>query len=1249
MAKPTRQRQLKTKVPILEAADLAQLTPPEAGRNLEDLPPEELQVVEDKINDLQNFVFSNFKAQNIEEELFQQPVTVGPPPSEPPKNLAEDLSDKPIREPPPSTPAKPAKPKENIYKKRLAELKAVQPYLLGRQSAQQLENTLEIYRGHFAQHMLSDSAWGLVFAALGPVGALLRETQHKKIAWQYAWSKNLLNPQAIFFYLNTLPEQKVFKFITHPVKKTIGLLAKSQNPLFSAHHYQDFLWNKNERIWETHTETIYGFTPFLAFSKPAGKLADYIDDRLLGVKWLTDKQGRRLKRIDDSRQINQRLTNALKAYEKAKKDGRPSLKNAQRNIFQALMTLDDGGGFFTGFLKNTLRHPLKRASKNLREAKLLLLLGFILWDITLGLIINAARYLAVQVISRIPALARIRAKVNQFFTSRRWLNTLNMGRQTLAAQARALISLSTFSGGFLSAQLMAPLGTQAMYAGGFLGGVLGWQYQALLNMANNPTLMEFAHYPHARAIRALGRLGAPGPMLRTAYWLKQNPWFRVPLKGAFLGQLIAPFLEEFAGINPATTIWGSTAINYFWASRKFWLQKILAKPFGKLAVKFGLPPKLVKSFFQSPGKIFFKTLYESGLAWPFKKFLWSWNLNWPIQTINKFLARPLVQKFFKNMLANPGFFLGFELISILHAAGLPWLAAIPLGPLIGGFVWNVGAFILETITGVSKATLAPLGWLGFTIGWAGEIASTVFGFALPSWWSVSGLTMALPLSWALVYGLGQLLSLGGFAGFGLLGFGLTAAMESMLAGGLLGVAGVLLPPLAVIGAVIVIAGLIIFFTAATVASTWVPFSGAPTSSSCLQLQLEANKTALALNESAEVCANLTIIPNPLLLSKAKIQCAAQIHPSIFELKNNKDQSAVTASRQFPGQSPFSLIPARDATEVLDKNNRYRIFEFPVIEGMPGYGGFVFNDLLNIELSVLGFDDASGNHISGQPLRALMSQFPAFASQVRNSVTYIDDIQNHPSPATAKSYLLSESETQLAFTKDQQSESQELIKDLKSLQNRVNSGESPAEIVDDLENLLKQVNLLIALPSEPDFYYQSQYAEAQAFKDACSEIHTYNYEIDSCEQHYQKLISIYQSWTNTFQQVPYGIEELIFFISQSDTNKLLSKFSEIIIAVEEFNQTLPNIISGLEFAIKEIEDIDLDNLYAFLDKKFYYLPGGTVYKMCFTVTLIHDNYFPDPSIPFQSLAFECTAASTGATDLSPRPDCLIINNVSFNKP
>jgi len=757
-------------------------------------------------------------------------------------------------------------------------------------------------------------------------------------------------------------------------------------------------------------------------------------------------------------------------------------------------------------------------------------------------------------------------------------------------------------------------------------------------MANNPILMEFARYPQARAIRALGRLGAPGPMLRTAYWFQQNPWFRIPLKGAFLGQLVAPFFEELYGINPATTFWSSTAINYFWASRKFWLQKVLAKPFGRLAVKFGLPPKLVKSFFQSPGKVFFKTLYESGLVWPVKKFLWGWRLNVPIQAINKFLARPLVQKFLKNMLANPGFFMGFELISLLHAAGLPWLAAIPLGPIAGGLAWNIGAFVLETITGVSKATLNPLGWAGFTIGWLGEMASSLFGFSLPSWWSITGLTLAVPFSWALVYGFGQLLALAGFYSIpGLIGFGIVTAMEGLLATGLVGVVSATMAALAVPLAIVFVAGFALFISGVLTASTWVPFTTGGAPSECLQLQVEANQSTFTPNPSVDVCATLTIIPNPLLLKEARIQCVSRLNPRVWELKNSGTQNAVSASRQLPGQSLIPLIPTDNQSYVLQTNNRYSVTDFPYF-----YGAGAHNELLPIDLSVLGNDAPDGTHISGMPLSVLMGLFPTLASQTQDFTAYLDLIQNHPDPATAKGYLIDEQKAQIDLVKDQQSEIKDLIKDLNNIQDQLNKGKTPAEVISDLQELLKQVNLLITPSTETEFYYQSELAKAQADLDACSEDYPTELEISSCEQHYQNLISTYESWPTVFQEIPGQIEELIDLAGQPDTSEFFSELTKTITSIEEFYQTLPNIIKGLEFVLEKIKDIDLSNILAFLDKKFYYLPGGTVYKICYTATLIQASGSHTASFPF-----ECFAASDAATDFSPPPSCNLLNSASLN--
>src|SRR3989344_9625066 len=76
--------------------------------------------------------------------------------------------------------------------------------------------SLKLYRAGLLNFQLHQATNLFLFTLLGPAGDLMKQMEHKKIAFEMAWMKNPLNAMSIYYYMKTLPETSAFEFLALP-------------------------------------------------------------------------------------------------------------------------------------------------------------------------------------------------------------------------------------------------------------------------------------------------------------------------------------------------------------------------------------------------------------------------------------------------------------------------------------------------------------------------------------------------------------------------------------------------------------------------------------------------------------------------------------------------------------------------------------------------------------------------------------------------------------------------------------------------------------------------------------------------------------------------------------------------------------------------------------------------------------------------------------------------------------------------
>jgi len=930
---------------------------------------------------------------------------------------------------------------------------------------------LKLYRAGLLNFQLHQATNLFLFTLLGPAGDLMKQMEHKKIAFEMAWMKNPLNAMSIYYYMKTLPETSAFEFLALPTRGVMAVLSKGGAPLLSRITYAGY---NGENV----TKAV--FPPILAASQASHSAADFLD-KLSGR---TD---------EDTRQLNYRLNQLFKNRQEAvKKNDKKTLGQIDGQL-TGLLAKHDTPGFrniFGKFFRNTAKR-LRDTDKDPFSFAAQLLAGFLI-DLTLGLAINTVGLGLTSLLDYIPGVKILRAKVLEFFTSNRWLNAYRVGGTTASQFARGVFSPTTVSAGYLGYQLGSALFPNAVFTSWFglpvnaagagfagLGTGVGAFYNTAARIARlgnyvhpkfgptpvawtkeyldlirgvkseamlleSKTLMESPYtrqfgqqlkqaslelrQTELQAIRRGYVPGLkPGPINRLANFLYNNWWLRVPFNGLAIGSLLSPLFQEFFGWSPFRTTATFAAADYLWQVKgnlfKLLVEKLTQRQWNILGKTFSSPHWRYLSL-KNPSSVFsrfyqnviYRTWLRIAYGAPEGVIRAGSERAWfrIAQDVTRFLKNSWarISPYFQNFF-NPGFFAGFGLIQPLIAAGVPAPLAWIAGPLAGSASFLLFYKALQSTLKLPFAQANYIAWAGFFIGTISQFVLGLFGVALPSWY-VFAWTIGLPLLSALIPSIGAFLgSLGAFVGQAVLS-GINFVLAGLGAGAI--TMAVLSTALAVasVVAVTVIAGFIIF------SSFWSAQQELATGpvSACFNLDTEA-PTSLTASESARLCPQF-VVTNDQIIQYSYIMFEAFVDPQLVEI----DRNSVAASRQTPTDP--SLIPLKlrpNPTFVQSKSAPTLENDEYYVAGWPEFNlaGFIWNTL----------DVALSAPEGPKPL----TELPGVATQITQYyVGILVRIATAADPEQEKQAIIDELEAQLEATDDEAVKNQlkqdiEAIKDI----------------------------------------------------------------------------------------------------------------------------------------------------------------------------------------------------------------------------
>jgi len=469
--------------------------------------------------------------------------------------------------------------------------------------AQHLWDYLSLYRGQIVSHILSEASWELIFSALGPIGNTMRYAYHKDISWKQAWLQNPLNPNAYYYYFQSLPTRKAFEVLQYPMKAGYAILAHGGAPLIKKIYYQQDISGKTG--WHKQTKSQYVFTPTWTASLVGHKLADNLD-KLSGFPTDTfrpsDRQPSPWEKYVDTKNTN--IKSAQKKIQLAKnkfkwglddaarKKAQLELKKANKNL-QSILNHYDGS-----YLQAIFRKGLSNTARRLRQTQrdplsyLLALAGGTIWDLAATILIRPITAALNKAINYIPGLSNLKAATAEFFTSNRWLSSARIAGITTSSFVKGTVSPFTVSSAYLGTQYAATLADFIGQITGNLGlasaiklplqitlgatwGGVGAFYNISLQMATNPrykaTLVNWLtgyqkHYsilnnPKAtlaqknlarawikdnfiRGLKSGPFTSKPGPFTKFAGFLNKNWLLRLPLNGFAARHFIQNYLPD---------------------------------------------------------------------------------------------------------------------------------------------------------------------------------------------------------------------------------------------------------------------------------------------------------------------------------------------------------------------------------------------------------------------------------------------------------------------------------------------------------------------------------------------------------------------------------------------------------------------------------------------------------------------------------------------------------------------------------
>lgn len=1123
---------------------------------------------------------------------------------------------------------------------------------------------LGMYKGGLAGFYLSQGAHELIYSALGPIGEVLTGLHQKDLRWKMAWMKNPLNPNALYYYLNILPEEKAFKLLYVPAKATWAILAKGGAPLITKATYRE-----TGRHGYGQVKTGYFFTPTLKLAQGANILADGLD-KLTGIP--TNDNFFRLDLSQPSpfdQYINKKthdFADAIKELKKAKIMGQPSRIFGANQKIKNLLRQYDGN-----FVKQWFKPGLSNLSRRLRQhhkdpvSYLLALVGGAIFDVLVGIGVNLAKTIATRALGWIPGFNTLRATLAEFFTSDRYLNTARIGGTTGQAFVKGVFSPTTLASGYVGYRV-GSLITPNLYfnlygvpinVGGaiaapiFAGGGAFYNTARIMSFTEIPLwTREYQVYKAAQTWRLDegGTWGEqmikdkylkgfkPGPFSRFASWLYEHPFARLPINGFVIGDLLSPLIQARFGWNPWITRGVFAGVDYFWQTKGAWgnlINKVILKPIVKILTQqtwtiFG------KTFFTPYWKLF---SLENPTSW-FTKIYNRWigfsKFGIPGATL-EFIDKPWLNtlknfwskaQIYARSFFNPGFFAGFSLIKPLIAAGMNPVLAVFFGPIAGSAAFLLGSRALiavaqgigiKSIGGISIAGKFGLNalpqinawsWLGMGIGWGLDLI--IPGSQA---WLVPVFTYGLPVVLTLFP------SIGSFFGGLLVNISYFASNAAWALGISLPSYAAWVATWATITSIAAVAGLTVFFAYAIFAGFWVPFQqvnrAGPESTF-----FSTNTTVTNTDGQLEICSKINV-KNDLLTEVNYINHLVYYVFSgltVADFDPNQPNKYVSkATRQGPYES-LTNLQYNDSVSCPGFTNKNYFASFdasyillPSLVGLPVH---------NTYLSTF-----TACETGKKTIFELQQMFPQSYGLQQISDGYIDFL-NQINEDRDDGNNDNDTKAKLDATLDVLNKIISKFDDVVNLVKNAINQDNLASI----QEKIGQAYTLTETASKPENNpFIGKYDSFEAFQASC------NYQESTCREIY----GIYQSYSTFFQSQLSTLASLKRSVDNPSAN-LAELKKQIENAYYSLNSTLQNskaqkqatqdskdvaidlygddgfwnnwlsILTNLSGSqLTEIQNMLLAAFQDIFKKKFYFTPARTVYEVCLNAKWIRPDLLP----------------------------------------
>lgn len=1093
---------------------------------------------------------------------------------------------------------------------------------------------LTLYRGEVVGYYLDEAAWEVIFSALGPIGNMMRAAYFQNISWKMAWMKNVLNPNAIYYYFHALPMRTAFDVLKYPGRAVFAILEAGGAPLLSRAHVPEWHYDRLQGKWTYRVEQKTLFTPLMRAIQASHTLAEAVDK----TNGLSYDKNRFASLLEET---NHNFVEALKNKDNA-------------GLKQLLKKYD--GGILKHSLANTARR-LRSTERDPLSFLVSLIVGSV-WDFSLGLVLNALRLGAIKALSLVPGVNTLRGQLIKFFTSNRWLQTAQMSRIAGSAFLKGTFSLTTastaYGGAWLGAQIAKLLGIPALPAqiiGGGLGTITGSIYSTALKLSNAPAavnwtqtfqdlrfaaesqtvariyaqeLLEQAYIRGGRGLFAKG-FGLeplsfrPGPIMKFASWLNRAWWARFPINGFVWRDILLRVLPpellaiKILGIPLGGVVNWLPAIDYFWQV-KGGLLRTLTKPYWNILGKTYATPYYRAFSLSNYNSFVSKTL--RGLQNQWLKFAYGEpagflyaEKGW-LQWVNKYITNPLSKalRFSKPFLQNffnPGFFMGFSLVPLLTPTFGGW--AYLAGPVIGSAGWLISTRIAAAV--LPKGMLSPaafmsrfnaLGWTGYLIG---QLSGwLIFGANVPFWYTAAW-TVGLP---TLVMGLN--LSLSMIANT--LGVTVNALLQTLLGPAFSAFASGI-AVFSVGASIASVLGLTVFFAYTIYAGFWVPLQQvmhAGPESACFSSQ-----TTAAVDETglAQVCSRFRVKDPGLLTEYGYLE--AFIGTANLEVSQLDPQNNITkASRQAPAEPLLNLV--------FDQGYHSNPHVINYLVPDP-----VFT---STKYAVKIPDLSSGQPFSvtltpATELTAFLSTYTSYETGKKTvfelQKLYGDKFYGLRQFSSGYLDLLNDIKTDLAAgntaTQAKMAANLEVLKKIKGRFDNIVSALNSAKDKDSLEAIIDKVN---------DAYEIAQ-TEAQAENNPFQDVVTA--DCPDGDSLCQELKQIYRSYTSFFSGQEGDLLSLKNRVEDSaadletikpavknayqEADFALQGLKQQIDGLEESGKTVANLYDNKDFweswlpildnlsgaGAEQIEALLLAAFSDFFKKEFFYVPGGTTYELC----------------------------------------------------